>query len=172
MKKEHLKLSKADRETLTSLLAKGSLKARAFKRVTGLLELDRGKTLKEVAETLSVDYNAIARWRDSYNRDGIECLNDKPRSGRPIVIDGQQRAKVTALACSDAPEGHARWSLRLLAEKVVELGHCDSLSHTQVGNILKKRSQAPSQPNVVYRATRRRVPGANGATVSPLRFAL
>jgi transposase len=140
MKKEHVKLSKADRETLTSLLVKGSLKARAFKRATGLLELDRGKTLSEVAETLNVDYNTVAKWRDNYNQEGVNCLNEKPRSGRPIVIDGEQRAKITALACSEAPEGHARWDLRLLAEKVVELGHCESISHTQVGNILKKMS--------------------------------
>lgn len=140
MKKEHLKLSDADRETLTAMLAKGTIKAKAFKRATGLLELDRGKTFKEVAQTLSVDYNTVSNWCKSYNRDGISCLHDKPRSGRPIVIDGEQRAKVTALACSEAPEGHARWDLRLLAEKVVELGHCDSISHTQVGNILKKTS--------------------------------
>ena len=138
MKKEHVKLSDADRKALTAMLAKGTLKAKAFKRATALLELDRGKTLTEVAATLHVDYNAVARWRDSYKQDGVKCLNDKPRSGRPIVIDGTQRAKVTALACSDAPEGHARWGLRLLAEKVVALGHCESISHTQVGNILKK----------------------------------
>ena len=140
MKKEHLKLRDADRETLTAMLAKGSLKVKAFKRATALLELDRGKTFKQVAETLSVDYNTVSKWRISYYRDGIICLHDKPRSGRPIVIDGEQRAKVTALACSDAPQGYGRWALRLLAEKVVELGYCNSISHTQVGNILKKTS--------------------------------
>lgn len=140
MKKEHLKLSDADRETLTKMLAKGSLKARAFKRATGLLELDRGKTFTDVAQTLNVDYNTVSNWRKNYQREGIKCLNDKPRAGRPIVIDGEQRAKITALACSDAPEGYTRWGLRLLAEKVVELGHCESISHTQVGNILKKTS--------------------------------
>ena len=138
MKKEHVKLSDAERETLTALLAKGTLKAKAFKRATGLLELDRGKTLQQVAETLGVNYNTVAHWRDNYHADSLQCLQDKPRSGRPIVINGKKRAKVTALACSDAPAGHARWSLRLLAEKVVELGHCQSISHTQVGNILKK----------------------------------
>lgn len=138
MKKEHVKLTDPDREALTALLAKGSLKVKAFKRATALLELDRGKTLQAVAETLGVDYNAVARWRDNYNASGLQCLQDKARSGRPIVIDGEQRAKITALACSQAPEGHARWGLRLLADKVVELGYCDSISHTQVGNILKK----------------------------------
>jgi transposase len=138
MKKEHVKLTDVDREALTVLLAKGSLKAKVFKRATALLELDRGKTLQAVAATLSVDYNTVANWRDNYNENGLQCLQDKPRSGRPIVIDGKQRAKVTALACSAAPEGHARWGLRLLADKVVELGYCDSISHTQVGHILKK----------------------------------
>ena len=68
-------------------------------------------------------------------------MADAPRSGRPIKIDGTQRAKITALACSDAPAGHARWTLRLLAAKVVELGYVgdgETVSHTQVGNILKK----------------------------------
>ena len=140
MKKEHVKLTDADQTALTALLAKGSLKVKAFKRASALLELARGKTLQTVATTLGVDYNTVANWRDNYNADGLKCLHDKPRSGRPIVIDGAQRAKVTALACSKAPEGHARWGLRLLADKVVELGYCDSISHTQVGNILEKTS--------------------------------
>ncbi len=106
MKKQHVTLTDAERATLESLLAKGSLPAKTFKRATALLELDRGKTLTTVATTLD--------------------------------IDGAQRAKITALACSDAPAGHARWSLRLLAEKVVEAGFCDTISHTMVGNVLKK----------------------------------
>ncbi len=140
MKKEHVKLTAVDREALTVLLTKGALKAKVFKRATALLELDRGKTLQAVAATLGVDYNTVANWRDNYQETGLQCLQDKPRSGRPIVIDGKQRAKVTALACSAAPEGHARWGLRLLADKVVELGYCDSISHTQVGKLLKKTS--------------------------------
>ena len=140
MKKQHVKLRKADRAYLESLVAKGKLTAKMFKRATGLLELDRGKTLQAVAATLGVDYNTVAAWRDNYKEQGLKCLEDAPRSGRPIEIDGVQRAKITALACSQAPEGHARWSLRLLADKVVELGYCESLSHTQVGHILKKTS--------------------------------
>jgi len=140
MKKEHVKLTAVDREALTVLLTKGSLKAKVFKRATALLELDRGKTLQAVAATLGVDYNTVANWRDNYQENGLQSLQDKPRAGRPIVIDGKQRAKVTALACSAAPEGHARWGLRLLADKVVELGYCDSISHTQVGKLLKKTS--------------------------------
>lgn len=140
MKKEHVELTDTDRAALSSLLAKGSLKAKVFKRATALLELDRGKTLQAVAATLGINYNTVATWRDNYQEIGLQCLHDKARSGRPIVIDGLQRAKVTALACSAAPEGHARWDLRLLADKVVELGYCESISHTHVGNILKKTS--------------------------------
>ena len=61
-----------------------------------------------------------------------------PRPGRPLEIDGGQRAKVTALACSDAPTGHERWTLRLLADRAVDLNYCEHLSHTQVREILKK----------------------------------
>ena len=138
MNKQHLTLSDTDRATLERLLSHGTLTARKFKRATALLELDRGKTLLEVAATLSVTYPTVAAWRDGYSASGVACLDDAPRSGRPIVIDGTQRAKITALACSDAPEGHDRWTLRLLAEKVVEAGFCEHLSHTFVGNVLKK----------------------------------
>lgn len=138
MKKKHIRLKAAERNQLEALLATGQLSAKVFKRATALLELDRGKTMQAVAHTLGVSYPTVLNWRDKYLEQGLRCLHDAPRSGRPIVIDGKQRAKITALACSQAPVGHARWSLRLLADKIVELGHCASLSHTQVGQILKK----------------------------------
>jgi transposase len=140
MKQPHVTLTDADRETLEGLLATGTLPVKTFKRATALLELDRGKTLAAVAATLDVDYNTVAAWRNGYRANGLACLHDAPRPGRPIVIDGGQRAKITALACSDAPDGHDRWTLRLLAEKVVEAGFCDAISHTTVGTILKKTS--------------------------------
>jgi len=140
MKKKHITLKAAERTQLQALLAKGKLSAKVFKRATALLELDRGKTMSAVAQTLGVSYPTLLAWRDNYRQRGLQCLSDAPRSGRPIVLDGKQRAKITALACSQAPEGHARWGLRLLADKVVELGYCERISHTQVGNILKKTS--------------------------------
>jgi transposase len=142
MKKQHITLSDTDRSTLTGLLTCGRLSARKFKRVTALLELDRGKTLVDIAATLKVNYNTVASWRDSYNAAGLSCLDDAPRSGRPIEIDGAQRAKITALACSDAPAGHARWSVRLLAEKAVESGLCEHVSHTLVAEVLKKTNSS------------------------------
>jgi transposase len=138
MRKHHVKLRKQDREYLEALVARGKSSAKVFKRATGLLELDRGKTWQAVAETLGVSYVTVAAWREKYQAQGVQCLEDAPRSGRPIEIDGGQRAKITALACSDAPAGHARWSLRLLADKVVELGYGKRISHVQVDKILKK----------------------------------
>src|SRR5215217_2688974 len=138
MNKQHITLSDTDRSALERLLSHGTLTARKFKRATALLELDRGKTLHEVACTLQVTYPTVAAWRDGYNATGVTCLDDAPRSGRPIKIDGMARAKITALACSDAPEGHARWSLRLLAEKAVESGLCEHVSHSLVADMLKK----------------------------------
>ena len=138
MVKEHLKLSTVDQDYLENRLVKGQLPARVFKRATGLLEMHRGKPFTEIAATLRVSRMTVANWRDGYRKNGLKCLQEAPRSGRPIKMEGRQRAQITALACSQAPEGHVRWTLRLLAEKVVELGYCGSISHTQVGHILKK----------------------------------
>lgn len=138
MNKPHITLSDADCSTLLKLLAAGRLSAKTFKRATALLELDRDKTLGEVAATLQTHYTTIAAWRDHYNTNGLAYLDDAPRSRRPIEVDGTTRAKITALACSDAPEGHARWSLRLLADKAVESDLCKHVSHSLVADVLKK----------------------------------
>jgi len=138
MNKHHLELTSTERSELEALLSKGQLGARQFKRATGLLELDRGKTIQAICETLGVSRVTVRKWRDRYHQEGLALLTDKPRPGRPIEIDGGQRAKVTALACSDAPTGHARWTLRLLANRAVDLNYCKHLSHTQVREILKK----------------------------------
>ena len=138
MKTQHVTLTAADRDQLAALLAKGSLPARPFKRATALLELERSKTLTDVAATLEVTLVTGAAWRDTYHAAGLACLQDAPRSGRPIAIDGTQRAQITALACSAAPTGHDRWTVRLLAEKAVEAGFCDTISHTSGAEILQK----------------------------------
>ncbi|MHC1732957.1 MAG: helix-turn-helix domain-containing protein [Bacteroidales bacterium] len=80
----------------------------------------------------------------------MKVLHDRPREGRPVEIDGNQRAKVTALACREPPEGYERWNLRLLADKMVELGYCEHISHTEVADISKKRTEAASQTHLVY----------------------
>ncbi|MBO9384015.1 MAG: helix-turn-helix domain-containing protein [Roseiflexus sp.] len=116
-----------------------------------------------MAETLDVTYATVAAWRNGCRTKGLDCLYDAPRSGRPIVIDGAQRAQVTALAWSDAPEGHDRWTLRLLAEQVVEAGFCATISHTMVGTILKKRSEAPWTADLVLWHTQCGLSGPDGA---------
>jgi putative transposase len=138
MAKQHVSLSKADRAALEAMISKGKQSIRVYRRALGLLELDRGKTLSAVAETVDVSIGTVGNWRDKYKEVGLNCLQDAPRSGRPIEISGEQRAQITALACSQAPEGHSRWDLRLLADKIVELEYCEHISHTQVSNILKK----------------------------------
>jgi transposase len=77
--------------------------------------------------------------QNRYLTEGLEAtLKDKPRSGKPPRITGLEKAKITALACSDAPAGHVCWTLRLLADRAVEQGLVESISHKTVGQILKK----------------------------------
>ena len=138
MKKQHVKLSDADREFLENLISQGELAAKTYRRALALLELDRGQTYTAVSKTLQVTQITLSTWAKKYRETGLQVLADKSRPGRPIEINGNQRAKITALACSDPPEGYAEWNLRLLADKAVELGYCESLSHTSVRRILKK----------------------------------
>ncbi len=138
MKKQHLKLSEQDQRYLTKLLSKGNLPARVARRVSALLLLHQGLTFKAVAETIGVVCQTVSVWQTKYLDTGLEFLTDQAKAGRPVQIDGDVRAMITALACSQEPSGYARWSLRLLAEKAIELDLCESISHTQVGNILKK----------------------------------
>ena len=138
MKKQHLKLTEADQRYLTEFISKGQAKARVVRRAMALLQLNQGATLQAVAETLKAEHWTVSKWRNNYLESGLDFLQDRPRSGRPVEIDGEQRAKITALACSDTPAGRAKWSLRLLADKVVELEFCSRISHSQVRVILKK----------------------------------
>jgi transposase len=144
MKKEHVTLTEAHRAELQQLLKKGSLPAYKYKRAIALLELDRGRTFTEVAEMVGVVIQTPSTWVTKYKESGLAFLNDKPRTGRPKVIDGLQRAKITALACSDPPEGYERWSLRLLADKAVELEIVDDISYGEVHLILKKTNSNPT----------------------------
>ena len=139
MTKKHIQLKSEDKQYLRELIKQSTLEVRTFKRAVALLALDEGATLQAAGEVAGLNYNSVARWRDRYRAEGLmAALADRPKSGRPVQIDGQQRAKITALACSQAPEGYSEWNLRLLADKVVELGYCDAISHTHVGSILKK----------------------------------
>jgi len=138
MKKQHLQLQDSERNYLKAMLSKGSLNTRVQKRALGLLELDKGKSYQEVANLFNMSYPAVHSWGKKYRSEGLIFLQDKPRSGRPVELSGEQKAQITAIACSEPPKGYARWSLRLLADRIVELELVDEISHTEVGRILKK----------------------------------
>jgi transposase len=142
MNKQHIQLSPTDREYLEALMSKGEHKAKTYRRALSLLELDRGQTYTAVSKTVKMTIGTISTLAEQYREKGLQALYDRPRSGRPIQIDGEQRAKITALACSTPPEGHAEWSLRLLADKAVELDFCEQISHTHVRTILKKTNSS------------------------------
>lgn len=149
MQKQHITLTEKDRNELDSLLLKSSLTVKLHRRISVLIELDKGKSYTSVIKEIGLTYPAIQKICDKYRQrvigsTALEYLSDKPRSGRPIAISGEERAKITALACSDAPAGHAKWTLRLLADKVVELGICEEISHTYAGEILKKTNYSPT----------------------------
>jgi transposase len=125
--------------SLTTLLSHGTTAARTQTRARILNLLHRGECPSAIALTLQVSQQTVFNVKRRYREQGLDAaLVDRPRPGRPIEIDGGQRAKITALACSTPPEGHARWSLRLLADKAVELEYCERVSHNSVKEILKK----------------------------------
>jgi len=98
-----------------------------------------GKTDTYIMETLEVARNTIRTVRARYIQEGLEAaINEQPRPGAPKKFTGRQRAKITAIACSQPPEGRSRWTLRLIADKVVELEMADDISHQTVKRILKK----------------------------------
>ena len=146
-KKEYrVKLTKAQREMLQALTGSGTIKVRQYKRARVLLLADEGhpdgaRTDAEIAERVDISMVTVHRIRRRFVQEGLEAaLNEKPRSGAPPKFSGQERAKITALACSEPPEGHKGWTLRLLADKLVELEIVDSISHVTVKQVLKKTS--------------------------------
>jgi transposase len=132
-------LSDDELRAVSSLFRRGTTTARTLTRARVLDLLHRGEHPTAIADILHLSVATVFNIKRRYLSDGLAAaLRDKPRSGKPPTIDGTARAKITALACSAAPTGHARWSLRLLADKVVELGFVEDISHTTVRQILKK----------------------------------
>lgn len=132
-------LSEDERGLLKELLKKGQEKARKLTRARILLLKDEGRKESEIAESLHVDVKTVQNISRRYQKEGCEAsLSEKSRSGAPTIFDGKQRAKITALACSKAPDGRSQWSLRLIADKAVELKLVDSISAMEVHRILKK----------------------------------
>ena len=138
-KAEPIKLSTDERSSLTTILRRGMTSARVQTRARVLDLLHRRQHPDEIAATLGLSIATIFNIKRRYLSGSLDAaLYDRPRSGKPRQIDGTARAKITALACSKAPTGHARWTLRLLADKAVELGFCQSISHATVKEVLKK----------------------------------
>lgn len=136
---QFIQLSDEERRSLKTLFRSGKGANRLQTRGRILHLLDRKVPPPEIAQTLSCGIATVYNVKRRYLREALESvLSDKARSGRPPRIDGRARAKITALACSEAPTGHARWTLRLLADKAVKFGFCESISHNAVKEILKK----------------------------------
>jgi transposase len=136
-----VQLSTKERELLLGIIRSGKHKARKITRCRILLLADgpNGKTDKAIADALNVSLGTIAGIRRRYSREGLEtAISERPRSGQPPKFKGKAAAKITAIACSTPPAGQARWSLRLLADRAVELKIVDSISHQSIRNILKK----------------------------------
>lgn len=138
MKKAHVKLTNEEVKYLQELLQKGSLKSRTYKRITALLELNKGGSYKSVSSMVLLTRQSLGKLAKNYAANGLDCLYDQPRPGRPVNTSQELKDKITVLACSKAPKGYSQWSLRLLADRIIKLEYCDTISHTQVGNILKK----------------------------------
>jgi putative transposase len=136
-------LSTEQRSYLENIIGSGHDFARVFNRVHILLLSDRNLVQKredaEIAESVMVSAGTVRRVRKEFVLGGLEAaIYDKPRPGAVPKITGDIEAKITMLACSNPPEGHVKWTLRLLAERSVELGYLDSISHVAIGNRLKK----------------------------------
>ena len=125
------------RGALERLTAPGRLPTRVLKRTRALLLLDQDYTLASVTKLLSASDQNIGNWHDRFEEDALPEIFDKPRSGFPIEIDSSAHASVMALACSEPPEGRSRWTLRLLADKAVELQYCEHHPHNHIATILK-----------------------------------
>jgi transposase len=132
-------LSSDHESSLKALLNTGSCKARVLTRARILLALNEGKTPEIVARDVFVSVCTVYNTRDNYHSEGLErALHDAPRSGAPVQISGKAKAEITALACTDAPEGHTKWTLQMLADKSVALNYVETISYGSVHNILKK----------------------------------
>jgi transposase len=140
-KKYLINLRDEERQMLLEMTRKGEIKARKFKRAMILLQADEGLTDQQIMAAVNVSRPCVERIRKRFVVDGIErALSEDPRPGQKRKLDGRAEATLIATACSEAPEGHAHWTLRLLAGKLVQLGVVDTISHETVRRTLKKTS--------------------------------
>lgn len=129
---------------LQQMLTKGKQSVRSLKRAQVLLALHQGNTPSAVAQLASVSPAMVYNIRNRYTAEGLAvALSEKPRPGQPSKFDKAAQAHLTAIACSQAPDGRSRWTLRLLADRLVELRLVESISHQAVGEQLKKTCLNP-----------------------------
>ncbi len=156
-----VKLSEDERDALEQICKKGRVAAQRRRHAGILLLADEGEhgpsmTDVEVAERIEVTTRCVAKVRERCVDEGLEvALQRKKRSReRTAKLDGDAEARLVSLACSDAPEGQARWTLKLLTERLVELEIVESVACETVRQVLKKHNKTLAETNVVYCAKR------------------
>jgi len=144
-KKYRVTLTPEERVQLTQMVSKGKAAARALTHARILLKTDEAEdgpawTDDAVCEAVDVGLCTVMRVRERFVEEGLEAaLRPRPSSYvQPRRLDGHLEAQLVTLACSEAPEGRARWTLRLLADRIVQLGYCEEVSHETVRQTLKK----------------------------------
>lgn len=142
-----IELTQEERSQVEQLIRKGDAPARTNTRARVLLLSDRSqgekRTDREVADAVLCSLSTVTNVRRRFLAGGLQnALYDKERPGAQPKFTGEIEAKLTMLACSDAPEGAGRWTLRLLAEQMIELGYVDYISHVTVRELLKKTNSS------------------------------
>ena len=135
-------LTDSERKALHAFVSSGRKSARHITRARILLLADAGKTDREIIDLLGVSRPPVSSMRKKYAQGAfdhiLDLLPDDPRSGRPIQVDSGVEAHIAMIACSDPPEGAARWTLHLIADQLVKLAVVDTISHERVRQALKK----------------------------------
>ncbi len=134
-------LTAEQRETLIQNSKSGDWSPREVRRALIFLKADKnGESKKDlqIAEEMHCSQYTVTKLRERFAKEGLEVIHDKPRTGRPKIIDGDIEAHIIAVACSEAPAGRERWTLRLIAGRVVTLTDVESCSYGTVRTILKK----------------------------------
>jgi transposase len=134
-----VQLTDEQRTDLSQRLERNPLTGRQRRRHQILLLADQGLTDEQIAQATGAGLSTVGRLRKRCVQEGLlAALAEKPRPGVPAKLDGKQQALIVALACSDAPQGHAQWSARLLANRAVEMEIVEAVSESTVRRLLKK----------------------------------
>jgi transposase len=146
-KKYIVDLTTDEREQLLHLIRRGKPSARKVARARILLQAANGLTDDQIAVALHTGEATVERTRKRFVEEGLGALNERPRPGGRRKFTGKEEAHLIAVACTPAPEGRQRWTLRLLAGKVVELGLADTCSYETVRRVLKKTNSSRGRNN-------------------------